>query len=152
LPPGVRHLSLAFARALPKGSHADPGFRDLPLGKLGEARIRLRVDDEGKLLPLEFVDEQARDTLPGAIVRMLDNALRLLAFGRFSLSDAKLEPGVVTLRVAVEIREEAPSVAENAQPNHVRELKGPASGSENPKRAWFTLNSGRRVDAWVYEQ
>jgi hypothetical protein len=148
----VRHLSLAFARALPKGSHSDPGFRDLPLGKLGEARIRLRVDDEGKLLPLEFVDKRARDTLPGAIVRMLDNALRLLAFGRFSLSDAKLEPGVVTLRVAVEIREEAPSVAENAQPNHVRELKGPASGAENPKRAWFTLNSGRRVDAWVYEQ
>ena len=50
---------------------------------------------------------------------------------------------------SVELSDEPPSVAENAQPNHVRELKGPASGTENPKRAWFVLNSGRRVDAWV---
>ncbi len=151
LPPGVRHLALAFARALPKGAHSDSAFRELPLGKLGEARVRLRVDEDGKLGPLEFVDERARDTLPAPIVRMLENALRLLAFGRFSLATDELEPGVLALRVRVELSEEAPSIAENAQPNHVRELKGPASGAENPKRAWFILNSGRRVDAWVYE-
>ena len=152
LPPGVRHLALAFARALPKGAHTDAAFRELSLGKLGEARIRLRVDEDGKLGPLEFVDERARETLPAPIVRMLENALRLLAFGRFSLSTQKLEPGVLSLRVRVELSDEPPSVAENAQPNHVRELKGPASGTENPKRAWFVLNSGRRVDAWVYEE
>lgn len=151
LPPGVRHLALAFARALPKGAHTDAAFRELPLGKLGEARIRLRVDEDGKLGPLEFVGERARDSVPAPIVRMLENALRLLAFGRFSLSNEKLEPGVLALRVRVELSEVAPSVAENAQPNHVRELKGPASGGENPKRAWFILNSGRRVDAWVHE-
>jgi hypothetical protein len=152
LPPGVRHLALAFARALPKGAHTDAAFRELPLGKLGEARIRLRVDEDGKLGTLELVDERARETLPAPIVRMLENALRLLSFGRFSLSTQKLEPGVLSLRVRVEISEEAPSIAENAQPNHVRELKGPASGAENPKRAWFVLNSGRRVDAWVHEE
>lgn len=152
LPPGVRHLALAFARALPKGAHSDASFRELPLGKLGEARIRLHVDEDGKLGPLELVGERAREELPAPIVRMLENALRLLAFGRFSLSNTALEPGTLSLRVRVEISEEAPSIAENAQPNHVRELKGPASGAENPKRAWFVLNSGRRVDAWVNEE
>lgn len=152
LPPGVRHLALAFARALPKGAHTDSAYRELPLGKLGEARIRLRVDRDGKLGPLELADERARDTVAAPIVRMLENALRLLAFGRFSLSNQKLEPGVLALRVRVELSEEAPSIAENAQPNHVRELKGPASGAEDPKRAWFILNSGRRVDVWVHEE
>lgn len=152
LPPGVRHLALAFARALPKGSHTDAAFRELSPGKLGEARIRLRVDEDGKLGPLEFVDERARDRVPAPLMRMLENALRLLAFGRFSLSNQKLEPGVLSLRVRVELSDVTPSVAENAQPNHVRELKGPASGSDNPKRAWFVLNSGRRVDAWVHEE
>ena len=152
LPPGVRHLALAFARALPKGAHTDAAFRELPLGKLGEARLRLRVDEDGKLGELELIGERERETLPAPIVRMLENALRLLSFGRFSLSNQKLEPGVLSLRVRVEISEEAPSIAENAQPNHVRELKGPASGAENPKRAWFVLNSGRRVDAWVHEE
>jgi hypothetical protein len=150
LPAGVRHLPKAFTRALGLASRGDRRWLTQPVGTVGEARIRLSVDEEGQLGELEYVTEDERSRLAPVVAHLLENTRLLLAAGRFSLDPARTRAGAQMLRVRVEITERAGDVDPDSDPNGLNELEYEAPNGRRPGRGSFRLNSGRRVTGWVY--
>jgi len=150
LPAGVRHLPKAFTRAVGLASRGDPRWLTLSPGTVGEARIRLSVDADGRLGELEYVAEDERARLAPVVAHLLENTRLLLLAGRFSLDPGRAEAGAQTLRVRVEITERKGEVDPDADPNGLHELEYTAPSGGKPGRGSFRLNSGRRVIGWVY--
>lgn len=150
LPAGVRHLPKAFTRALGLASRGDPRWLTQAPGPVGEATIRLSVDEDGRLGELEYVTDDERSPLPPVVVHLLENTRLLLLAGRFSLDPAHTRAGTQTLRVRVEITEREADVDPDADPNGLNELEYAAPNGRTPGRGSFRLNSGRRVTGWVY--
>jgi hypothetical protein len=149
LPAGVRHLPNAFTRALAIANRGDRRWRDLPLGRAGEARVELGVSDEGQLGELEFPDERQRDALVPVVRHLLDNTVLLLKNGRFSLDPRKERPGTARLRVVVEITERSDANPEG-DPSELFGVAWEAPSGRKPGKSGFILNSGRQVTAWVW--
>lgn len=149
LPPGVRHLPNAFTRALAIANRADRRWRDLPLGRAGEAHLRLTVSESGELGELEFPDERERDALAPVVRHLLDNTRLLLQAGRFSLDPKKLTAGVARLRVMVELTEREGANPEG-DPGELFGVAWEAPRRDKPGKSGFILNSGRQVTAWVW--
>jgi len=150
LPAGVRHLPKAFTRALGLASRGDPRWLTQSPGPVGEARIRLTVDEDGRLGELEYVTEDERARLAPVLVHLLENTRLLLVAGRFSLDPTRTQAGAQTLRVRVELTERTTDVDPDADPNGLNELEYEAPSGRKPGRGSFRLNSGRRVIGWVY--
>jgi hypothetical protein len=150
LPAGVRHLPKAFTRAIGIASRGDPRWLDLPEGTVGETRIELPVDEEGRLGELTYPDAKERDALAPVVRHLLENTVLLLASGRFSLDPSKVDAGVERLRVRVEVAERPASEAADGDPNGLQELEYEPPKGRQPGRGSFSLNSGRRVIGWVY--
>jgi hypothetical protein len=146
LPVGVRHLPKAFTRALGIASRGDQRWLSLPLGVVGEARIELPVDEEGRLGELEIPNRSESERLAPVVRHLLENTRLLLASGRFSLDPTKVNAGVQRLRVRVELSERVAAENPNADPEH--EYEAPAPG--RPGHGSFTLEGGRRVTTWVF--
>jgi hypothetical protein len=149
LPPGVRSLPKAWARALNQGSWGVAGFRTASPGKLCEARVSITVGEDRKLGPLEYSSERERDALPALCRTMLENGYRLVSSGEFSLDPKRLESGVMRLRIEVEVSDGAAHPEAERGPN---ELFGESHEAPSPGkrgRSTFILNSGRRVDAFL---
>lgn len=149
LPAGVRHLPKAFTRALGLASRGDPRWLALPVGPVGEARIRLSVDEEGRLGELEYDERTPAGALAPVLEHLLANTRLLLLAGRFSLDATRERAGAQDLRVRVEINDAEPSEA-TGDPNGLNELEYEAPLGKKPGRGSFRLNSGRRVIGWVY--
>jgi hypothetical protein len=143
-------LPKAFTRALGLASRGDPRWLTQAAGPVGEARIRLNVDEDGRLGELEYVAGDERARLPPVVVHLLENTRLLLLAGRFSLDAAQTQAGTQTLRVRVEITELKAGVDPDADPNGLNELEYAAPNGKQPGRGSFRLNSGRRVIGWVY--
>jgi hypothetical protein len=150
LPAGVRHLPKAFTRALGLASRGDPRWLTQPAGAVGEIRIRLDIDEEGRLGELEYLADDERSRLAPVVAHLLENTRLLLLAGRFSLAATRTQAGTQTLRVRVEITERSADVDPDADPNGLNELEYEAPNGRKPGRGSFRLNSGRRVIGWVY--
>jgi hypothetical protein len=149
LPPGVRHLPRAFARAVALANRGDSAWRTLPPGVVGEASVALPVEDSGALGSLRFDDTRERDRLLPAVRRMLDNTVLLLASGRFSLDARELSGGVMRVRVRVEILEQSAMADPDVDPNELNAIDYEPPQPGKPGHGAFLLNSGRRVICWV---
>jgi hypothetical protein len=149
LPPGVRHLPRAFARAVALANRGDAAWRTLPPGIVGEASVELPVEESGALGSLRFDDTRERDRLLPAVRRMLDNTVLLLASGRFSLDARELSVGVMRVRVRVEILEQSAMADPDVDPNELNAIDYEPPQAGKPGHGAFLLNSGRRVICWV---
>jgi hypothetical protein len=146
LPAGVRHLPKAFTRALGIASRGDKRWLATAAGPVGEARIELAVDENGRLGELVYTSDAESRRLAPVVRHLLGNALLLLANGRFSLDPSKVNAGVQRLRVRVEVTERVAAADPNADPEHEYE----APTASRPGHGSFTLEGGRRVTSWVY--
>jgi outer membrane biosynthesis protein TonB len=146
LPAGVRHLPKAFTRALGIASRGDKRWLATTAGPVGEARIELAVDENGRLGELVYANPAESRRLAPVVRHLLGNALLLLANGRFSLDPSKVNAGVQRLRVRVELTERVAAADPNADPEHEYE----APTASRPGHGSFTLEGGRRVTSWVY--
>jgi hypothetical protein len=149
LPPGVRHLPRAFARAVALANRGDTAWRTLPPGVVGEASVALPVEHDGALGTLAFADTRERDRLLPAVRRMLDNTVLMLSSGRFSLDARELSGGVMRVRVRVEILEQTALAARDVDPNELNAIDYEPPQAGKPGHGAFLLNSGRRVICWV---
>jgi hypothetical protein len=149
LPPGVRHLPRAFARAVALANRGDAAWRTLPPGVVGEASVALPVEHGGTLGSLSFDDARERDRLLPAVRRMLDNTVLLLAAGRFSLDARELSGGIMRVRVRVEILEQSAMADPDVDPNELNAIDYEPPQAGKPGHGAFLLNSGRRVICWV---
>jgi hypothetical protein len=149
LPPGVRHLPRAFARAVALANRGDAAWRTLPPGVVGEASVALPVEVNGALGTLAFDDAKERDRLLPAVRRMLDNTVLLLSSGRFSLNARELSGGVMRVRVRVEILEQSALADHDVDPNELNAIDYEPPQAGKPGHGAFLLNSGRRVICWV---
>lgn len=149
LPPGVRHLPRAFARAVALANRADAAWRTLPAGVVGEASVALPVEENGTLGSLTFDDDRERERLLPAVRRLLDNTVLLLSSGRFSLKARELSGGVMRVRVRVEILEQTAKADPDVDPNELNAIDYEAPQPGKPGHGAFLLNSGRRVVCWV---
>jgi hypothetical protein len=149
LPPGVRYLPVAYTRALSQGGWGVAGFRTVPPGKLCEASLGIAVADDRSIGPVEYPSEHEREALPELCRTLFENARRLIVSGEFSRDPASLASGVTRLRVTVVVTETEPrDGAEDAPHGLWSESHEPVSAGRRG-RSSFTLNSGRRVDAFV---
>ncbi len=142
LPPGVRSLDAAFARALPRAMDVDPVWLTLPVGELGQLRVTFTVDAEGRLAPELETDGSA------LLERVVERARLLLGRGAFALRASGVEAGrrryAISARLSLVPSEAAPEDGE-ARP-HTIDLGFTAPSAERPGAAHFTLRGGRRVD------
>jgi hypothetical protein len=140
LPPGVRHLPKAFARALPQAGWRDSSWQDLPLGSVGELVIELVVDEQGKLDELVYVDPKASQRQPAPLRRMVERCVMMLRTGTFSLAPSARESGRQRLKVEAKLSQvEAAPETWSFEP--------PAAG--HPGKGVFVLTSGLRMEARI---
>ena len=149
LPPGVRGLPKAYARALSEGSYGIAEFRSAPVGTLCEARLAIPVGEDSRLGELEYESDEKRDALPRACRKMFDNVMIRLRAGQFSIDPSKLTAGTMRIHVSVAVSDEEPHLDAERDP---KDLWG--ESHEEPRRgrrgrSTFVLNSGRRVDAFI---
>jgi hypothetical protein len=148
LPPGVRHLPKAFARAIALANRTDPRWRTVPPGTVGEASLSLAVDDDGALGRLVYPRESEAANLPAVVKKLFENTALLLASGKFSLDASALSPGTMTIRVRVAV-EQGPARADDADANELQALDYEPPRAGKPGHGAFLLNSGRRVVSWI---
>ncbi|HEX6764885.1 MAG TPA: hypothetical protein VF103_05390 [Polyangiaceae bacterium] len=149
LPPGVRGLPKAYARALSEGSYGIAEFRTAPVGKLCDARLAIPVEEDSRLGELQYESDEKRDALPRACRKMFDNVMIRLRAGQFSVDPSKLTSGVMRIRVSVEVTDEEPHLDADREPKDLwsESHEEPRPGRRG--RSTFVLNCGRRVDALI---
>jgi hypothetical protein len=106
------------------------------------------VSEDGELGELELGSGGIAERMAPVLEKLLENTRRLLARGRYSVSRARLTPGVMRVRVRVEI-EEPGGAAPERDPGELFGLDFEAPRPGRPGHGAFLLNSGRRVIAWV---
>ena len=139
---GVRDLAQAFTRALPAAvAVRDTAWHALPWGPGAEARVTLRLDDEGKLLDVEIHEPRPTDYLATLLMRVR----LLLQRGQFSLPATLRTPGQQTFQVRVELSRRERSDLPWAEPHHIMHRGFAAPTHDHPGQAYFTFASGRHV-------
>ena len=144
LPPGVRHLAKAFARALPEGGHRDAAWSELPLGPAGRAKVSIFVNEQGHIEQAEL--DPAQQT-PEPLRRMIERTLLLLKSGTFSLDQQRVSAGIQRISVEVTLSQEATAGDEADAPLLMAKEGHQAPEPMHPGYARFTLNSGRHLEA-----
>jgi len=147
LPPGVRHLPTAYARAFPQGNWGVAAVRSAPVGKLCDAHIQIAIHEDRSLGAVEYPDERERDALSPLCRTMLENAHRLVARGEFSLDPKTLTTGVLRLHIEVEVSEG--EARADLDPSGLWDVSNDTTTVVKRGKGWFILNSGRRVDAFI---
>jgi hypothetical protein len=140
LPPGVRHLPKAFARALPQAGWRDSSWLELPLGHVGELEFELVVDEQGKLGELVYVDPKASARQPAPLRRMVERGLMMLRSGTFSLAPSARESGRQRLKIVA-------ALSQVAAAPETWSFDPPQPGRAG--RSVFVLTSGLRMEARI---
>ncbi|HMJ10193.1 MAG TPA: hypothetical protein VK524_02250 [Polyangiaceae bacterium] len=143
LPAGVRRLAVAFTRAVPAATSRDPVWLSLPLGPAGSVRVVIRVNDAGRIVESETLDAARA---PEHLERLLQRTLLLLQSGRFAVSGVASGDFEV-LRVDVQVSMKEPT--EGFEPGQVVRLGFDPPDARGRGRAFFTLGSGRHVEAAI---
>lgn len=144
VPTALRDLGKAFTRALPRAALGDPLWSKLPLGPAGNVDVVLRID-AGRLVSAK----PKHEPLAPQIRHMLERTVLLLRAGQFALSESDAQSGSETLRIEVTLSKGAPSDPLGADPTDAVALGFRAPRRGRPGRAYFTLASGRHIEARV---
>ncbi|HEY3256757.1 MAG TPA: hypothetical protein VGJ91_22530 [Polyangiaceae bacterium] len=146
LPPGVRSLPGAFARAIPPATGADPIWQSLPVGTQRPFTLAVEVDGEGQIASAKILEAHDGNEVPPQFEHLRQRVIALLGAGLFALQNNGVA-GRDLFRITITLSDRA-----------VREESGPAElverGFEPPRgraagRAYFTLASGRHFEARV---
>lgn len=143
--PGVRDLAKAFTRALPRAASGDPLWSKLPLGSAGGFHVVIRIDDQRHLESAK-PDEK---TLAPVLQHLLDRTVLMLKAGQFALDRSDVTSGSEKLHVELTISMRAPSDQIDVDPTDTVELGFKPPTLQRPGRGYFTLASGRHVEAKV---
>jgi hypothetical protein len=144
LPPGVRRLASAFTRAVPAATSRDPVWLGLPLGSAGKLRVAIALDEEGRIARTDLLEP---DPAPLHLEHLVTRTVTLLKAGRFALSRVALGAKTEVLKIEVEISMREP--AQGFAPEEAVRLGFEPPDFKHRGKAFFTLGSGRHVEAWI---
>jgi hypothetical protein len=125
------------------------GFRTASPGKLCEATIRIAVGVDRGIGPVDYGSEDAREALAPLCRTLFENARRLIVNGEFSLDPQSLASGVMRLRLTVTVSDGEPHAGAEDAPYGLWSESHELVSAGRRGRSSFTLNSGRRVDAFL---
>jgi hypothetical protein len=145
LPPGVRSLPSAFTRAIPPATAADPVWQTLPVGSEHPFTIVVEVDADGHVSSSEILKEKDGSAPPIQAVHLRERVVALLGGGLFALQNGGA--GRELFRITITLSDQP--VSDEDAPAQVvqRGFEPPRGGA--PGRAYFTLASGRHLEAKV---
>lgn len=143
--PGVRDLAKAFTRALPRAASGDPLWSKLPLGSAGGFHVVIRIDEQRRI---ESVKPDEKSLSP-ALQHLLDRTVLMLKAGQFALDRNDVTSGNEKLHVELAISMRARSNQIDVDPTDTVELGFKPPTRDKPGRGYFTLASGRHVEASV---
>jgi hypothetical protein len=146
LPPGVRSLPGAFARAIPPATGADPIWQSLPTGTQRPFTLAVEVDAEGHIGSAKILDAHDGSETPAQFEHLRQRVMALLGGGLFALQNNGAK-GRDLFRITITLSDRAVK-AESEPAELVERGFEPPRGSA-PGRAYFTLASGRHFEARV---
>ncbi|MEI9941559.1 MAG: hypothetical protein WDO69_30460 [Pseudomonadota bacterium] len=146
LPPGVRSLPGAFARAIPPATGADPIWQSLPTGTQRPFILAVEVDADGHIGSAKILDAHDGNETPPQFEHLRQRVIALLGGGLFALQNNS-KAGHDLFRITITLSDRA--MKEESEPAELVERgfeppRGNAAG-----RAYFTLASGRHFEARV---
>ncbi len=143
--PGVRDLGKAFTRALPRAAAGDPLWSQLPLGSAGGFHVVIQIDGQRRI---ESAKPDEKSLAP-VLQHLLDRTVLMLKAGQFALDRSDVTSGSEKLHVELTISMRAPSDQIDVDPTDTVELGFKPPTHDKPGRGYFTLASGRHVEAKV---
>ena len=146
LPPGVRSLPAAFARAIPPASGADPIWQSLPVGTQSPFILAVEVDAEGHIASAKILAAHDGNEIPPQFEHLRQRVIALLGGGLFALQ-SNGTAGRDLFRITITLSDRA--VKEESEPAQLVERGFEPPRGNAPGRAYFTLASGRHFEAKV---
>jgi outer membrane biosynthesis protein TonB len=146
LPPGVRSLPSAFARAIPPATGADPIWQSLPTGTQKPFILAVEVDAEGHIASAKILGAHDGDESPPQFEHLRQRVIALLGGGLFALQNNG-SAGRDLFRITITLSDRA--VKEDSGPAELVERGFEPPRGSAPGRAYFTLASGRHFEAKV---
>ena len=146
LPPGVRSLPGAFARAIPPATGADPIWQALPAGAQRPFLLSVEVDAEGHIGSAKIVEAHDGSATPPQFEHLRQRVIALLGGGLFALQNSG-RAGRDLFRITITLSDRA--VKEESEPAQLVERGFEPPRGSAPGRAYFTLASGRHFEAKV---
>ncbi len=146
LPPGVRSLPSAFARAIPPATGADPIWQTLPPGPQRPFTVAIEVDAEGHIASANIVQAHDGSEIPMQFEHLRQRVFALLGGGLFALQDNSAA-GRDLFRITITLSDRG--VNEQSEPAGLVERGFEPPRGSTPGRAYFTLASGRHFEARV---
>jgi len=146
LPPGVRSLPGAFARAIPPATGADPIWQSLPAGTQRPFILAIEVDAEGHIGSAKILEAHDGSEIPPQFEHLRQRVIALLGAGLFALQNNGAA-GRDLFRITITLSDRA--VKEESEPAPLVERGFEPPRGNSPGRAYFTLASGRHFEARV---
>jgi hypothetical protein len=146
LPPGVRSLPSAFARAIPPATGADPIWQSLPAGTQRPFILAVEVDGEGHIASAKILEGHDGSEIPVQFEHLRQRVIALLGGGLFALQ-GNGTGGRDLFRITITLSDRA--VKEESEPAELVERGFEPPRGSTPGRAYFTLASGRHFEAKV---
>jgi len=146
LPPGVRSLPSAFARAIPPATGADPIWQSLPTGTQKPFILAVEVDAEGHIADAKILGAHDGESTPPQFEHLRQRVIALLGGGLFALQNNGAA-GRDLFRITITLSDRA--VKEESEPAELVERGFDPPRGNAPGRAYFTLASGRHFEAKV---
>jgi hypothetical protein len=146
LPPGVRSLPGAFARAIPPATGADPIWQSLPAGTQKPFILAIEVDAEGHIGSAKILAAHDGSEIPPQFEHLRQRVIALLGGGLFALQNNG-SAGRDLFRITITLSDRA--VMEDSEPAQLVERGFEPPRGNAPGRAYFTLASGRHFEAKV---
>jgi len=146
LPPGVRSLPSAFARAIPPATGADPVWQSLPTGTQRPFILAVEVDAEGHIASAKILEAHDGNEIPVQFEHLRQRVIALLGGGLFALENNG-KAGRDLFRITITLSDRA--VKEQSGPAELVERGFEPPRGNAPGRAYFTLASGRHFEARV---
>jgi hypothetical protein len=146
LPPGVRSLPGAFARAIPPATGADPIWQSLPAGTQRPFILAIEVDADGHIGAAKILGAHDGSEIPPQFEHLRQRVIALLGGGLFALQ-SNGKAGRDLFRITITLSDRA--VTEDSEPAQLVERGFEPPRGNTPGRAYFTLASGRHFEAKV---
>lgn len=146
LPPGVRSLPGAFARAIPPATGADPIWQSLPTGAQRPFILAVEVDAQGHIANAKILDAHDGNEIPPQFEHLRQRVIALLGGGLFALQNNGVA-GHDLFRITITLSDRA--LKDEVGPAQLVERGFEPPRGNAPGRAYFTLASGRHFEAKV---
>jgi len=146
LPPGVRSLPSAFARAIPPATGADPIWQTLPTGTQRPFILAIEVDADGHIGNAKIQGARDGQEIPPQFEHLRQRVIALLGGGLFALQNNGAA-GRDLFRITITLSDRALKVESEPAELVERGFEPPRGNAAG--RAYFTLASGRHFEAKV---